>query len=122
MSCVVFLLFCQHCHQLVTFSNLAQGFSRDFTVTEYIAAWSSYQATVGLPQYETQYYGPALGAACLWKFSYRLLKLTFILTVTYTGIDVRLAVFNAHLIFNHQLSNNQQRRHGLQVIKLALSH
>ncbi len=57
------------------------------------------------------------------EFSYCLLGLTFILTVTSTGIDVRLAVFNAHLIFNHQLSNNQQKRHGLQVIKkFALSH
>ncbi len=49
-----------------TFLNLAQGFSKDFTVTEYTAAFLSYQATVRLPQYGTRYHGLTLGA-CEWN-------------------------------------------------------
>ena len=49
-----------------TFSNLAQGVSRDFTFAEYAAAWHSSQATVGLPQYGSRYHGPPLGA-CEWN-------------------------------------------------------
>lgn len=115
MSRVVFLLFRRHCRQISQISpkefhchplccSLAFVPGHDWS--------SSIWNTISLSQ-----------SCCLLVTSRRrLLGPIFTLTAIYTGIDVRLAVFNAHLVFNCQLSKNQQKAHGLKVIKFALSH